>query len=157
MRAACRSLFFYIYLYMMNLDKLFSLFQSDEDPTPEERNVANNAELIDHPYIYMGLFKKLIVNYNTFSNQLFQFMRSSDVNLDVEKMEKAGVHMVYWRAYDHLAKIDLTNSFHVEIIQTYTDDKFINALNACLQYYEDIEEYERCAFLKKIIDIASFS
>ncbi len=141
----------------MNLDKLFNLFQSDEDPTPEERNIANNAELVDHPYIYMGLFKKLIINYSTFSEQLFQFMRSSDVNLDVEKMEKAGVHMVYWRAYDHLAKIDLTNSFHAEIIQTYADDKFIQALTACLQYYEDMEEYERCAFLKKILDMVSFS
>jgi hypothetical protein len=142
---------------MMNLNKLFSLFQSDEDPTPEERNIANNAELVDHPYIYMGLFKKLIINYSTFSEQLFQFMRSSDVNLDVEKMEKTGVHMVYWRAYDHLAKIDLTNSFHVEIIQTYADDKFIQALTMCLQYYEDMEEYEKCAFLKKILDTASFS
>lgn len=141
----------------MNLDKLFNLFRSDEDPTPEERNIANNAELVDHPYIYMGLFKKLIINYSTFSEQLFQFMRSSDVNLDVEKMEKAGVHMVYWRAYDHLAKIDLTSSFHVEIIQTYADDKFIYALNMCLQYYEDTEEYEKCAFLKKILDTASFS
>jgi hypothetical protein len=141
----------------MNLDKLFNLFRSDEDPTPEERNIATNAELVDHPYIYMGLFKKLITNYNAFSEQLFQFMRSSDVDLDVEKMEKAGVHMVYWRAYDHLAKIDLTNSFHVEIIQTYADDKFIYALNMCLQYYEDTEEYEKCAFLKKILDIVSFS
>ena len=142
---------------MMNLNKLFSLFQSDEDPTPEERNIANNAELVDHPYIYMGLCKKLIINYSTFSEQLFQFMRSSDVNLDVEKMEKTGVHMVYWRAYDHLAKIDLTNSFHVEIIQTYADDKFIQALTMCLCYYEDMEEYEKCAFLKKILDTASFS
>jgi hypothetical protein len=142
---------------MMNLNKLFSLFQSDEDPTPEERNIANNAELVDHPYIYMGLFKKLIINYSTFSEQLFQFMRSSDVNLDVEKMEKAGVHMVYWRAYDHLAKIDLTNRFHVEIIQTYADDKFIQALTMCLHYYEDMEEYEKCAFLKKILDTVSFS
>ena len=141
----------------MNLDKLFNLFRSDEDPTPEERNIADNAGLVDHPYIYMGLFKKLIFNYSTFSEQLFQFMRSSDVNLDVEKMEKAGVHMVYWRAYDHLAKIDLTNSFHVEIIQTYADDKFIQALTMCLQYYEDMEEYEKCAFLKKILDIVSFS
>ena len=141
----------------MDLDRIFGLFKSDGDPTPEERNIATNAELVDHPYIYMGLFKKLIINYNTFSHQLFEFMRSSNVDLDVEKMEKTGVHMVYWRAYDHLAKIDLTNSLHVEIIQTYTDIKFIQALDACLQYYEDIEEYERCAFLKQVKDTANFS
>lgn len=141
----------------MDLDKIFGLFKSDGDPTPEERNIATNAELVDHPYIYMGLFKKLIINYNTFSHQLFEFMRSSSVDLDVEKMEKVGVHMVYWRAYDHLAKIDLTNSFHAEIIQTYADDRFIQALDACLQYYEDIEEYEKCAFLKQVRDISNFS
>ena len=141
----------------MDLDKIFGLFKSDGDPTPEERNIATNVELVDHPYIYMGLFKKLIINYNTFSHQLFEFMRSSSVDLDVEKMEKAGVHMVYWRAYDHLAKIDLTNSFHAEIIQTYADIKFIQALDMCLQYYEDIEEYEKCAFLKQVRDISNFS
>ena len=141
----------------MDLNKIFSLFRSDDDPAPEERIVANNVELVDHPYIYMGLFKKLIINYNTFSQQLFEFMRSSNVDLDVEKMEKAGVHMVYWRAYDHLAKIDLTNSLHAEIIQTYADSKFIQALDACLQYYEDIEEYEKCAFLKQVRDTTTFS
>ena len=141
----------------MDLNKIFSLFRSDDDPAPEERIVANNVELVDHPYIYMGLFKKLIINYNTFSQQLFEFMRSSNVDLDVEKMEKAGVHMVYWRAYDHLAKIDLTNSLHAEIIQTYADSKFIQALDACLQYYEDIEEYEKCSFLKQVRDTTNFS
>jgi hypothetical protein len=38
-----------------------------------------------------------------------------------------------------------------------SDDKFIDALNKCLQYYEDIEEYEKCAFLKKILDITNLS
>ena len=138
----------------MDLGKFFKLFDSEE---PENEPVIVNEQLAEHPYIYMGLFKKLILNYEAFSTQLFNFMRSTEGDLDVDKLEKAGVHMVYWRAYDHLAKIDLTNSFHVEIIQTYVDDKFIQALDACLQYYEDIEEYERCAFLKQVRDISNFS
>jgi hypothetical protein len=130
------------------------LFDSDE---PEEKPVIVNNILDDHPYIYMGLFKKLIINYEMFSQHLFQFMRSTDDNLDIDNMEKAGIHMVYWRAYNHIEKIDLTQDFHVDTIRAYADDKFIDALNKCIQYYEDIEEYEKCAFLKKISDITNLS
>ena len=138
----------------MDLNRLFKLFSSDE---PEEKPVVVNEQLIEHPYIYMGLFKKLIINYETFSRQLFQFMRSTDSDLEVNKMEKTGVHMVYWRAYNHIEKIDLTQDFHVDTIKAYADDNFIKALNMCLQYYENIEEYEKCAFLKKISDITNLS
>lgn len=138
----------------MDLDNFFNLFNSSE---PEDKPVIVNEKLTDHPYIYMGLFKKLIINYDNFSQQLFQFMRSSDNDLDVDNMEKAGVHMVYWRAYNHIEKIDLTQDFHVDTLRAYADDNFIKALNMCLQYNEEIEEYEKCAFLKKISDIVNFS
>ena len=138
----------------MDLNKLFKLFDSNES---EEKPVIVNEQLLEHPYIYMGLFKKLIINYEMFSQQLFQFMRSADNDLDVDNMEKAGVHMVYWRAYNHIEKIDLTQDFHVDTIRAYADDNFIKALDMCLQYYEENEEYEKCAFLKKILDITNLS
>lgn len=138
----------------MDLKKFFNLFDSEE---PENEPVIVNEQLAEHPYIYMGLFKKLILNYETFSTQLFNFMRSTEGDLDVDKLEKAGVHMVYWRAYSHIEKIDLTQEFHVDIIKAYADDNFIKALAMCLHYYEDIEEYEKCAFLKKISDVVNLS
>jgi hypothetical protein len=84
-------------------------------------------------------------------------MRSADSDLNVDQMEKAGIHMVYWRAYNHIEKVDLTQDFHVDTLRAYADDNFISALNMCLQYYEDNEEYEKCAFLKKISDIVNLS
>ena len=138
----------------MDLGKFFKLFDSEE---PEDEPVIVNEQLAEHPYIYMGLFKKLILNYEAFSTQLFNFMRSTEGDLDVDKLEKAGVHMVYWRAYNHIEKIDLTQDFHVDIIKAYADDNFVKALNLCLKYYEDIEEYEKCAFLKTISDIVNLS
>jgi len=138
----------------MDLKKFFNLFDSEE---PENEPVIVNEQLAEHPYIYMGLFKKLILNYETFSTQLFNFMRSTEDDLDVDKLEKAGVHMVYWRAYHHIEKIDLTQDFHVDTIRAYADDNFIKALDMCLHYYEDIEEYEKCAFLKQISDIVNLS
>ena len=138
----------------MDLKKFFNLFDSEE---PENEPVIVNEQLAEHPYIYMGLFKKLILNYETFSTQLFNFMRSTEGDLDVDKLEKAGVHMVYWRAYNHIEKIDLTQEFHIDILRAYADDNFIKALAMCLHYYEDIEEYEKCSFLKKISDIVNLS
>jgi hypothetical protein len=138
----------------MDLDKLFKLFNSNES---ESKPTIVNEQLVDHPYIYMGLFKKLILNYNMFSQQLFHFMRSTDSDLNVDQMEKTGVHMVYWRAYKHIEKVDLTQDFHIDTLRAYADGDFNKALGMCLQYYESIEEYEKCAFLKKISDITNLS
>ena len=138
----------------MDLKKFFKLFDSEE---PEDEPVIVNEQLAEHPYIYMGLFKKLILNYEAFSTQLFNFMRSTEGDSDVDKLEKAGVHMVYWRAYNHIEKVDLTQDFHVDTLRAYADDNFISALNMCLQYYENNEEYEKCVFLKKISDIVNLS
>ena len=65
--------------------------------------------------------------------------------------------MVYSKAYDHLVKLDLTNNTHLDSLQLYSDETFNFVLDKALVYFESVEEYEKCLFLKQIQDLINSS
>jgi len=137
----------------MNINKIFSLFKSPEEP----EETVTQIDLSESPVMWIGMFKRMIVNYETFAKQLIQFFKSSEPSLDVEEIERASGYMVYSKAYDHLAKLDLTNNTHLDSLQLYSDETFSFVLDKALVYFESVEEYEKCLFLKQIQDIVNLS
>ena len=107
--------------------------------------------------MWIGMFKKLIANYEIFTKQIIMFFRMSNQDLDMDDIERASSYMVYTRAYDSLSKLDTENIIHLEALRLYSDKPFRMALKNALEYYENIEEYEKCAFLKKVQDIILIS
>jgi hypothetical protein len=135
----------------MNIDDIFNLFKS-----PEEKTISTTQiDLSDHPIVWMGMFKKLIINYKVFSKQMIEFFESSDPKLDTDDIKLAGGIMVFARAMNHISKIDTTNQMHRDCIILYSDEQFLKALSSALSHFEDLEEYENCSLLKKIQDIAN--
>ncbi len=137
----------------MNINKIFSLFSSSEEPEKK----ATEVQLSDNPVIWVKMFKKLIMNYETFSKQMIHFFKLSDPPLDTDEIERVSSYMVYERAYEQLIKLDLQNKTHLDCIYLHSDDDFKYALHSALNYYETQEEYEKCAFIKQILDISDFS
>jgi hypothetical protein len=135
----------------MNIDDIFNLFKSPE----EENDSTTQVDLSDHPIIWMGMFKKLIINYKVFSKQMVEFFESSDPKLDTDDIKLAGSMMVFVRAMDHISKIDTTNQMHRDCLILYSDESFLKSLSLALSHFEDLEEYENCALLKKIQDVAN--
>lgn len=133
----------------MDINKIFNLFnfrdEEPEEPTPK-------VELSDGPVVWLGMFKKLIINYETFTKQLVMFFGKSEPSLDVDELGKVSKFMVYERAYDNLCQLDLTNQMHLDCLKWYADEVFSGTLSLALTYYIEIEEYERCAFIKQIQD-----
>lgn len=137
----------------MNINKIFSLFKSPEEP----EEVISQIDLSDSPIIWVGMFKKLITNYETFAKQLIKFLGNANPDLDIDEIERVSGYMVYDKAYNHLVKLDITNQIHLDCIHLYSDDIFKKTLDAALVYFESVEEYERCIFLKQIQDIVNLS
>ena len=141
----------------MDLNKIFKLFGSS-DKEEESKEVIEQIDLSESPVIWIGMFKRMIINYETFAKQLIQFFKSSEPSLDVEEIERVSSYMVYDKAYNHLVKLDLTNKTHLDSLQLYSDETFSFTLDKALIYFESVEEYEKCLFLKQIQDlINSFS
>jgi hypothetical protein len=135
----------------MDLNKIFKLFGSS-DKEEEHKEVVEQIDLSESPMIWIGMFKRMITNYETFAKQLIQLFKSSEPSLDMEEVERASSYMVYDKAYNHLAKLDLTNTTHLDSLQLLSDETFEFVLNKALLYFESVEEYEKCLFLKQIQD-----
>jgi hypothetical protein len=137
----------------MNINKIFSLFKSPEEP----EETISQIDLSESPVIWIGMFKRLITNYETFAKQLIKFLGDANPDLDVIEIERASGYMVYDKAYNHLFKLDITNETHLDCIKLYSDNIFKETLDAALIYFEGVEEYEKCMFLKQIQDIVNLS
>jgi hypothetical protein len=137
----------------MNINKIFSLFKSPDEP----EETISQIDLSESPVIWIGMFKRLITNYETFAKQLIKFLGDANPDLDVVEIERISGYMVYDKAYNHLFKLDITNQTHLDCIHLYSDGVFKKTLDAALIYFEGVEEYERCIFLKQIQDIVNFS
>ena len=136
----------------MDIKKIFDLFVPEE--VKEQSDSETHLDLSNHPVVFMGMFKKLVSNYEVFSAQLINFLESSDDKLDTDDIKRAGAIMVYDRAYTHLEKLNLNNSTHVECLAIWSDEIFMEALETSIIHYENLEEYEKCAFLSKIKNIS---
>lgn len=130
----------------MDINKIFEVFR------PEDEVNESTQITFDGPIMWIGMFKKLITNYEVFTKQIILFFKTSNQDLDMDDIERASSYMVYTRAYDNLSKLDVSNPIHVEVLKIYSDEYFITSLKNSLSYFETIEEYEKCAFLKQIQD-----
>jgi hypothetical protein len=65
--------------------------------------------------------------------------------------------MLYNRAYQYIIQIDIHDEYHVKVLFEEADSKLEEALNKSLKFFENEEEYEKCAILKKYLDFLNFS
>jgi len=135
---------------MINLDNIFSLFS-----TNEELDGVNSVVQMDFsqtPIYWVGMYKKLVLNHINFNKKVLKFFKESNRELDVEDMKDAGEFVVYHRAWHYIQNVNIDNEEHVIAIEKYTDEYLDTALKLGISFFEQHEEYEKCALLKKILD-----
>ena len=139
-----------MYTKMINLDNIFSLFS-----TNEELDGVNSEVQIDFsqtPIYWIGMYKKLVLNHINFNKKVLKFFKESNQELDVEDMKDAGEFVVYHRAWHYIQNVNIDVEEHVIAIKKYTDEYLDTALKLGISFFEQHEEYEKCALLKKILD-----
>jgi len=136
----------------MDVNKIFSLF---EQPEGNEKFVAKEEydKLIEnykkHPLYWVGMFKKLIYNHNIFNTQILKFFEQLDEGLDQVDIDRAGEYVVFTKAWDYIKKINPEDKKHQEALYHFSDDYLKTALELSINYFQEHEEYEKCAHLKK--------
>ena len=139
-----------MYTKMINLNNIFSLFSANE-----ELDGVNSEVQIDFsqtPIYWIGMYKKLVLNHINFNKKVLKFFKESNQELDVEDMKDAGEFVVYHRAWYYIQNVNIDNEEHVIAIEKYTDEYLDTALKLGISFFEQHEEYEKCALLKKILD-----
>jgi hypothetical protein len=128
---------------MMDKDKIFDLF-SDSISVGED---IITKVLKDDPLTKIGMFTKLIQNHEIFHKKLSQFLSKESPDYDIEQTKNASIFTVYNRAWFYIDQIDLKNKHHLEAVLNFKEEPFLTILGKALQYFEDMEQYERCAKL----------
>jgi hypothetical protein len=133
----------------MNIDKIFNMFEPEVKPAPE--NIVL-VDFKDHPYYWVGMFKKIMLNYDLFSKKFISLFREDGSKVNMADVEKAGEHFVYERAWEYISKLDITIPLHLSSLLQLRDHTLIKNLNKILLHLQDNEEYEKCAHIFKIVE-----
>ena len=135
---------------MINLDNIFSLFSANEGLDGVNSEVQ--IDFSQTPIYWIGMYKKLVLNHINFNKKVLKFFKESNQELDIEDMKDAGEFVVYHRAWHYIQNVNIDVEEHVIAIKKYTDEYLDTALKLGISFFEQHEEYEKCALLKKILD-----
>ena len=141
----------------MDINKIFGMFNSKNEkeegdfPAPDFLKVMEE----NHPRYFLGMFEKLINNHLSYQRGLIEMFKSSDSSLDMKDIERAGENLLFNRAWEHINKFNIKDEYSQEILAEKGTEKFEKAVNSAIIYFENEEEYEKCAFLKKFLDFCN--
>ena len=125
------------------------MFEPEVKPAPESIVLV---DFKDHPYYWVGMFRKIMLNYDVFSKKFISLFREDGSEINTADIEKAGEHFVYERAWEYISKLDITKSVHLSTLLQFKDPVLVKNFNKTLLYFQDSEEYEKCAFILKLIE-----
>jgi len=139
----------------VDINKIFGLFNNEEPESLNEKAQMADALLNykEHPMFWVGMFKKLIHNHKHFNHQIIGFFSKMDEELDMYDVEQAGEFVTYNRAWYWISKVNTLDRNCQDAIVHYTDEFLETYLKFAISYFQEFEEYEKCAHLKKILDL----
>ncbi len=147
----------------MDINKIFGAFDSSSNSwdgdSSQYMGFYTYKPKIDenHPKYFVNMFWKLIVNHLSYGKKLVDFFGQADPSLAVGEIEYAGERMLFARAYTFIKRIDLDDYYHQKILIQEDSKELRKAYKLAIKFYEEEEEYERCAFLKKQLDFIKSS
>jgi len=134
----------------INMDNIFGLFTSNENL--DEGDGIAFIDFKNTPVYWVGMYKKLILNHVNFNKKIIKFFKEANEELDINEIKEAGEFVVYNRAWNYIKAIDMDNKDHIDAIEKYCDEYLDTSLKLGISFFEQLEEYEKCALLKHIFD-----
>jgi hypothetical protein len=139
------------YIFKMNINSIFNLFLQD----PSVNSDDENSLLIDfseHPLYWLGGFNKIMNHHVFFKTYTLKSFKNLPPNFDKEEIEKAGEILMFEKAWGFIKNINISNQFHIECINNKSSLEFISNLDVIILFFVNLEDYEKCKFLKDIQD-----
>lgn len=148
-------------MFGMDINKIFGAFNSSsrDEGSISAFTPPKKISFIDEdsPSYKLGMFKKLILNYLNYTHSLIGLFDKADPEVDISNIKKVGEIMLYDRAYNYIKDIDLHKRSHIDALFREAKIDLESALNKSIDHFESLEEYEKCAILKKYLDFLNFS
>lgn len=125
---------------------LFSIFEQGDEAVYKENGVE---DVLNNPYVLIGMVIRGLENYRVMD---MMYMRSYP---EQYKQVRETVKLKYYNGlYAYLARIDVSKFEPVyRIGESYDSQDVLFSLDTLLHYYEELEMYEKCAVIKKYMDL----
>ncbi len=137
---------------MIDKDKIFQLFVDGKE-IDDDKTKSEIRDFMNGPFAKIGMFVKLIQNHEVFHRKLEKFLKKEQPNYNVESTKEASEFTVYNRAWTYIKNISLDNHEDINAIINFDNKIFFKVLGSAIQFFEQYEEYEKCAHLYKIQEI----
>jgi hypothetical protein len=134
---------------MIDKDKIFKLFVEGKE-IDDDKTKSEIRDFMNGPFAKIGMFVKLIQNHEVFHRKLEKFLKKEQPNYNVESTKEASEFTVYNRAWSYIKNISLDSHDDVNAIINFDNKIFSKVLGNAIQFFEQYEEYEKCAHLYKI-------
>ena len=125
---------------------LFSIFEQGDEAVYKENGVE---DVLNNPYVLIGMVIRGLENYSVMD---MMYMRSYP---EQYKQVRETVKLKYYNGlYAYLTRIDVSKFEPVyRIGESYDSQDVLFSLDTLLHYYEGLEMYEKCAVIKKYMDL----
>ena len=135
---------------MIDPEKIFKVFNPDEFEGKED----TYFDFYQTPTFKLGMFKKIILNQKSMSAKLEEMIEKMPEIRDLLAVDDdAGEFVTYARAWAYIKDLDISDTKTQDGISAFfNDDYTITACKLGIHYWEEREEYEKCAHVKKILD-----
>jgi len=134
----------------MNINKIFGAF----DDNASLKDKAALFELQETQAFKLGMFKKIIWNQKAMTEKMEKFMEfMPDLAKMVDMDSDAGEFVTHTRAWTYLKDYDPTSEQGIDASHIFSDEYTITACDLALLFWENREEYEKCAHIKKVKDL----
>ena len=138
-----------MYNKMIDMTNIFGLFVPGEE-LDGTKTATNLDELKTKPIFHVGMYKKLILNHLNFNTKVLNFFKQSNQEFDMNDIKEAGEYVVFNRAWSYISNVNIKNKGYIDALKHYSDDEFYATLDMGIEFFQQDELYERCAFLLKI-------
>jgi hypothetical protein len=135
---------------MLDPNRIFGLFDAinSNDGVSEDGEVY--VDIKDTPEYKVGMFTRIIMDHLQFNDKVINFFSRANDELEKEDIENAGEFVVYNRGWYYIKGLDLKNKKDWYAIEKMANLKTLTALELSIHYFEEREEYEKCAHIVKI-------
>ena len=141
----------------MDVNRIFDLFRIRENKFPfysveELEEIKKLEQFKSTPAYKIGMFRKIIINHFIYKNKVIGMFKNVKPGLDIYELEEAGDIITYDRGWDFIKQCKLQNKGWKECLEVNNTEELKTSLDLSIKHFQSVEEYERCAFLKEILD-----
>lgn len=132
----------------INPNTLFSIFEQGDEQIYKEHGVE---DALNNPYVLMGMVVRGIENHH-----IMDVMYLKQYPGHYKNIRGITKYKYYNKLFSYLTRIDTTKFDSIyDIGESFAAGEVFLGLDTLRRYYEGLEEYEKCAVVKRYQDLLS--